>query len=82
MVIIGCLFRLLGHLYAAEALVLMDKLTEAIEHLNPDLVSDISIEFPKDETIDEEDTCNNTKPTPSNNSIITNDMFFYYLYIF
>lgn len=44
----------------------MDKLTDAMDHLNPDLVSDISVEFPKDESIDEEDICTNTKPKPSN----------------
>ena len=29
--------RLLGHLYAAEALVLLDRADEALEHLSPEL---------------------------------------------
>lgn len=56
---------MLGHLYAAEALVLMDKLTDAVDHLNPDLITDIGVDFPKDETADEEDICKNTKPASS-----------------
>lgn len=52
-------------MYAAEALVLMDKLTDAIDHLNPELVSDISVDFPKESPADEEDGCMGTKPATS-----------------
>jgi adenosyl cobinamide kinase/adenosyl cobinamide phosphate guanylyltransferase len=38
--------RLLGHLYAAEALVLLDKISEAVEHLNPEHVKELSLIFP------------------------------------
>ena len=34
--------RLLGHLYAAESLVLMNRLNEAIAHLHPDNVAQLS----------------------------------------
>ncbi|CAN7945471.1 unnamed protein product [Ixodes hexagonus] len=36
----------LGHLYAAEALLLLDRVPDAVEHLNPDLVTDLSYSFP------------------------------------
>ena len=39
-------FRLLGHLYSAEALILSNKISEAIEHLNPSLIQDVSVAFP------------------------------------
>jgi hypothetical protein len=39
-------FRMLGHLYAAEALVLLDKISEAIEHLNPEHVKELTVMFP------------------------------------
>ncbi|XP_071444392.1 CCR4-NOT transcription complex subunit 10 isoform X2 [Hetaerina americana] len=38
--------RLLGHLYAAEALILLDRLSEAVSHLNPENVWDISLTVP------------------------------------
>ncbi|KAJ8964599.1 hypothetical protein NQ317_017654 [Molorchus minor] len=38
--------KLLAHLYAAECLVLLDKIQEAIEYLNPEHVKDISFELP------------------------------------
>ncbi|PSN45792.1 CCR4-NOT transcription complex subunit 10 [Blattella germanica] len=41
--------RTLGHLYAAEALVLLDKISDAIEHLNPDHVKDLTLVFPSPE---------------------------------
>ena len=34
----GC-YKLLAHLYAAESLILQDRLSEALAHLDPDLVS-------------------------------------------
>lgn len=40
---IACIyFRYLGHLYMAEALVALDKIADGIQHLNPDLVTDIN----------------------------------------
>ncbi|XP_066289974.1 CCR4-NOT transcription complex subunit 10-like isoform X2 [Branchiostoma lanceolatum] len=36
----------LGHLYAAEALISLDQVSEAIQHLNPDNVSDVSVSIP------------------------------------
>lgn len=38
--------RMLGHLYCAEALVLMDKISDAIDHLNPENVTDLSLTHP------------------------------------
>lgn len=38
--------RTLAHLYAAEALLLLDRVNEAIEHLNPDHVIDLDIALP------------------------------------
>lgn len=36
-------FRFLGHLYAAEALISLDRISDAIAHLNPENVSDVSM---------------------------------------
>lgn len=38
-------FRLLANLYAAESLVLLDKITDALDYLNPENVKDISFEL-------------------------------------
>uniref|UniRef100_A0A665TLE5 CCR4-NOT transcription complex subunit 10 n=1 Tax=Echeneis naucrates TaxID=173247 RepID=A0A665TLE5_ECHNA len=35
--------RFLGHLYAAEALISLDRISDAIAHLNPENVSDVSM---------------------------------------
>ncbi|XP_060936509.1 CCR4-NOT transcription complex subunit 10 isoform X3 [Limanda limanda] len=35
--------KFLGHLYAAEALISLDRISEAIAHLNPENVSDVSM---------------------------------------
>lgn len=35
--------KFLGHLYAAEALISMDRISDAIAHLNPENVSDVSM---------------------------------------
>ena len=40
--IILILSRYLGHLYMAEALVALDKIADGIQHLNPELVTDIN----------------------------------------
>lgn len=45
--------RYLGHLYMAEAQVAMDKIADAIQLLNPELVVDISLTLP--ETRQEQD---------------------------
>ena len=49
MVIINICYtlRLLGHMYAAEALVLMDQTSEALQHLSPDLISNNEEQFSK-----------------------------------
>uniref|UniRef100_A0A8C6KX04 CCR4-NOT transcription complex subunit 10 n=1 Tax=Nothobranchius furzeri TaxID=105023 RepID=A0A8C6KX04_NOTFU len=36
-------FKFLGHLYAAEALISLDKISDAIAHLNPENVNDVSV---------------------------------------
>ncbi|XP_038068340.1 CCR4-NOT transcription complex subunit 10-like [Patiria miniata] len=38
--------RFLGHLYAAEALINMDQIVEAIQHLAPESVCDVSVVLP------------------------------------
>lgn len=43
---LSSIHKLLGHLYAAECLVLLNKMTEAIDHLNPNNVKDFSFELP------------------------------------
>uniref|UniRef100_T1J4Y2 CCR4-NOT transcription complex subunit 10 n=1 Tax=Strigamia maritima TaxID=126957 RepID=T1J4Y2_STRMM len=35
--------KLLGHLYAAEALILLDRISEALDHLNPDHIKDVPL---------------------------------------
>ncbi|KAK9732368.1 hypothetical protein QE152_g12863 [Popillia japonica] len=39
---------LLAHLYAAESLVLLDKVQEALQHLHPEHIKDLSHELPSD----------------------------------
>lgn len=41
--------RTLAHLYAAEALLLLNQTSEAIEHLNPDYVLDLETSLPGSE---------------------------------
>ena len=36
-------FRYLGHLYVAESLVCQGRITEAIHHLTPEAVTDVSL---------------------------------------
>lgn len=38
-----CFCRFLGHLYAAEALISLDRISDAITHLNPENVTDVSL---------------------------------------
>ncbi|XP_049815673.1 CCR4-NOT transcription complex subunit 10 [Schistocerca nitens] len=47
--------QLLGHLYCAEALILLDKISEAVEHLQPDCVKDLSLISPAVEKEGEKD---------------------------
>ena len=42
-------YALLAHLYAAESLILQDKLTEALVHLDPDHVTSVEVTFPGSE---------------------------------
>lgn len=46
-------FRLLAHLYAAECLVLLDNIPDALEHLNLENVKDLSFELQPDESSEE-----------------------------
>ncbi|ELT87157.1 hypothetical protein CAPTEDRAFT_171307 [Capitella teleta] len=39
--------RYLGHMYKAEALVALDHIADAVQHLNPEAVSEISCAFPE-----------------------------------
>ncbi|CAH1971240.1 unnamed protein product [Acanthoscelides obtectus] len=55
--------RLLAHLYAAEALILMDKITDAIEHLNPENIKSLSFDLPS--TLDKSEKVQlRTNPPP------------------
>ncbi|KAJ8962748.1 hypothetical protein NQ318_001146 [Aromia moschata] len=60
---ISGIHKLLAHLYAAECLVLLDKISEAIEYLNPDHVKDISFQLPVEEEKSEESLIK-TNPPP------------------
>ncbi|KAL0278505.1 UNVERIFIED_CONTAM: hypothetical protein PYX00_000316 [Menopon gallinae] len=51
--------KMLGHLYAAEAYIFTDRIQEAIEHLNPDLITDLSFQA---NSSAEESTENHSKP--------------------
>jgi CCR4-NOT transcription complex subunit 10 len=54
--------RMLGHLYAAEALVLLDKISDAIEHLNPEHIKELTLMFPSPEKdVDREKLDNGTE---------------------
>lgn len=57
------LFRVLGHLYAAECLILLDKIPEAVDHLNPENIKDISFDLPDVEKKEENQI--KTNPPPS-----------------
>ncbi|RDD40276.1 CCR4-NOT transcription complex subunit 10-B [Trichoplax sp. H2] len=39
------LYRYLGHMYAAEALIRLNKIDEAVQHLSPETITDISCSF-------------------------------------
>ncbi|XP_039592278.1 CCR4-NOT transcription complex subunit 10 isoform X1 [Polypterus senegalus] len=41
--------KFLGHLYAAEALISLDRISDAITHLNPENVTDVSLGIPSNE---------------------------------
>lgn len=56
---------MLAHLYAAEALVLSDRISDALDHLNPENVKDISLEVATDEGSSEEDQVIKTNPPAS-----------------
>ncbi|KAE8748117.1 hypothetical protein FOCC_FOCC005120 [Frankliniella occidentalis] len=46
--------KLLGHLYAAEAFLMCNKISDAIEHLNPDNIKDVSLVYPGETEIEKE----------------------------
>lgn len=52
-------------MYAAEALVLMDKINEALDHLNPEHIKNISFDFPLDDSSSNEEALLKTNPPPS-----------------
>lgn len=54
--------KLLGHLYSAECLVLLDKIPEALEHLNPENIKDITFEFSGLENSDSNEVKTNPPP--------------------
>lgn len=56
--------RLLAHLYAAESLVLLDKISEALEYLNPEHVKDLSFHLQPDGEKTQESMIK-TNPPPS-----------------
>ena len=41
-------YKMLGNLYRAESLILQDRLSEAIKHLNPENISDVNVNFSSD----------------------------------
>ena len=41
--------RYLAHMYMGEALVALDRIADGIDHLNPDLVSDVSTILPPEQ---------------------------------
>ncbi|XP_044746567.1 CCR4-NOT transcription complex subunit 10 [Coccinella septempunctata] len=43
---VSSVHKLLAHLYAAECLILLNKITEAMEHLNPNNIKDLRSELP------------------------------------
>ncbi|XP_048509069.1 CCR4-NOT transcription complex subunit 10 isoform X2 [Athalia rosae] len=47
-------YKMLGNLYAAESLILMNKISEAIEYLKPENIEDISTFLPIPETLDKD----------------------------
>ncbi|KAK6623980.1 hypothetical protein RUM44_010837 [Polyplax serrata] len=56
---ISGVLKMLGHLYAAEACIFIDRISEALEHLNPELITDLS---PDLNHTSEESTEENSKP--------------------
>ncbi|KAM6968007.1 CCR4-NOT transcription complex subunit 10 isoform 2-T2 [Aplochiton taeniatus] len=64
--------KFLGHLYAAEALISMDRISDAIGHLNPDNVTDVSLGVAPSEQdqgldkgdLDPVESCESGKQTP------------------
>lgn len=46
--------KLLGHLYAAEAFLMCNKISDAIDHLNPENIKDVNLEYPGQTELDKE----------------------------
>ena len=51
-------YTLLGKLYAAESLISLDKINEAINYLRPDALSDLDISVPIPEALDKDEKRN------------------------
>lgn len=49
--------KLLGHLYAAEAFLMCNKISDAIDHLNPENIKDVSLVFPGPSELEKERAC-------------------------
>ncbi|CAG9854808.1 unnamed protein product [Phyllotreta striolata] len=56
--------RLLGNLYAAECLVLLDKSAEALEHLDPEMIKNLSHHLEPDEETDRAADEDNLRTNP------------------
>ena len=41
------MLRYLAHMYMAEAQVALDQIADAIQHLNPDDIADVTTDFPE-----------------------------------
>lgn len=64
--------KFLGQLYAAEAFILLDRTQEALQLLNPDSISDISVYLPVVPTPQQSDTVEEAKPSKPPSSDNTN----------
>ena len=60
--------KFLGQLYAAEALILLDRAQEALQLLNPDSISDISVCPPMVPTPQPNDPTEDAKPSKAPSS--------------
>lgn len=47
-------YKMLGNLYAAESLIMMNKISEAIEYLKPENIVDLNTFIPIPETLDKD----------------------------
>ncbi|KAL1512678.1 hypothetical protein ABEB36_002234 [Hypothenemus hampei] len=68
---ISSVHKLLGHLYAAECLILIDDIPEAMKHLDPQQIKDIDFHFPREETGEEARIKTNPPPKWFPNNLAT-----------